>query len=257
MVWLTQEQMATLFDKNKRTISEHIRNVFKEGELSEEVVVRKFRTTTKHGAIAGKTQSVSVNGYNLDVIISVGYRVKSQKGTQFRIWATQRLKDYLIKGYAINQQRLAENKQQFLQTLDDLKILTQGNDNIAAKDMLSLIQTFSDTWFTLDSYDKQQFPQQGNADSVQASAEELSHDLQVLKNELINKGEATALFAQEKNTDSLSGIVGNVFQSLFGQDAYPTIEEKAAHLLYFTVASIMFWYKACRRRQYYEYGKTA
>lgn len=100
----------------------------KQVELSEEVVVRKLRTTTKHGAITEKTQNVFVNGYNLDVIISVGYRVKSQKGTQFRIWATQCLKDYLVKGYAINQQRLAENKQQFLQTLYDLKILS--NDKI-------------------------------------------------------------------------------------------------------------------------------
>lgn len=88
-VWLTQAQMGQLFGKDKRTISEHIQNIFKEGELNENMVVRNFRTTTKHGAIAGKTQEREVNGYNLDVIISVGYRVKSQQGTQFRIWATQ------------------------------------------------------------------------------------------------------------------------------------------------------------------------
>ena len=93
-VWRTQDQMATLFGKAKSTINEHIRNVFAEGELSEKVVVRKFRITTQHGAIAGKTQEVEVNGYNLDLIISVGYRVKSPQGTQFRIWATQRLKEY-------------------------------------------------------------------------------------------------------------------------------------------------------------------
>ena len=92
-VWLNQEQMALLFGKDKRTISEHISNVFKEGELSKEVVVRNFRLTTQHGAIKGKTQSRDVPFYNLDVIISVGYRVKSQQGTQFRIWATQRLKE--------------------------------------------------------------------------------------------------------------------------------------------------------------------
>ncbi len=104
-VWLTQKQMATLFDKNKRTISEHIGNIFKEGELNEEMVVREFRTTTQHGAIAGKTQEHEVKGYSLDVIISVGYRVKSVQGTQFRIWATQRLKEYIIKGFTLNDDR--------------------------------------------------------------------------------------------------------------------------------------------------------
>ena len=104
-VWLTQSQICELFQKSKSTISEHIKNVFEEGELNEKVVVRKFRTTTQHGAIAGKTQEVEVNLYNLDVVISVGYRVKSIQGTQFRIWATQRLKEYIIKGFALNDER--------------------------------------------------------------------------------------------------------------------------------------------------------
>lgn len=104
-VWLTQEQMAILFGKAKSTINEHIKNIFSEGELEEKVVVRKFRITTQHGAMAGKTQEVEVNGYNLDVIISVGYRVKSPQGTQFRIWATQRLKEYIIKGFTLNDDR--------------------------------------------------------------------------------------------------------------------------------------------------------
>ena len=104
-VWLTQAQLCDLFQKSKATISEHIKNVFEEGELDERVVVRKFRTTTQHGAIAGKTQDLKVNGYNLDVIISVGYRVKSPQGTQFRIWATQRLREYIIKGFALNDER--------------------------------------------------------------------------------------------------------------------------------------------------------
>ncbi len=104
-VWLTQAQMAELFGKDKRTISEHIGNIFKEGELEEKLVVRKFRITTQHGAMREKTQDVLVNGYNLDVIISVGYRVKSPLGTKFRIWATQRLKEYIIKGFALNDDR--------------------------------------------------------------------------------------------------------------------------------------------------------
>jgi hypothetical protein len=104
-VWLTQDQMAALFGKARTTITEHIQNVFKEGELNEDVVCRNFRLTTQHGAIEGKTQEVSVKHYNLDVIISVGYRVKSQQGTQFRIWATQRLKEYIVKGFALNDER--------------------------------------------------------------------------------------------------------------------------------------------------------
>ena len=104
-VWLTQEQMATLFGKGRSTITEHISNVFSEGELMEDVVCRKFRHTTQHGAIEGKTQEKEVKYYDLDVIISVGYRVKSPQGTQFRIWATQRLKEYIIKGFALNDER--------------------------------------------------------------------------------------------------------------------------------------------------------
>lgn len=104
-VWLTQAQMAELFGKGRTTITEHIQNVFKEGELEENVVCRNFRHTTQHGAIAGKTQETITKYYNLDVIISVGYRVKSAQGTQFRIWATQRLKEYIIKGFALNDDR--------------------------------------------------------------------------------------------------------------------------------------------------------
>jgi hypothetical protein len=107
-VWLTQEQMAALFEKGRTTITEHIRNIFEEGELDEKVVCRKFRHTTQHGAIEGKTQTVIVKYYNLDVIISVGYRVKSLRGTQFRQWATQRLREYIIKGFAMDDERLKE-----------------------------------------------------------------------------------------------------------------------------------------------------
>ncbi len=109
-VWLTQQQMSLLFGKDKRTISEHIRNIFTEGELDEKVVVRNFRLTTFHGAIAHKTQSRNVKHYNLDVIISVGYRVKSLQGTQFRIWATKRLKQYIIKGVALDDERFKSGK---------------------------------------------------------------------------------------------------------------------------------------------------
>lgn len=119
-VWLTQAQLCELFQKSKATISEHIKNVFAEGELDERVVVRKFRITTQHGAISGKTQDLEVMGYNLDVIISVGYRVKSTQGTQFRIWATQRLKEYIIKGFALNDDRFKSgNSMNYFDELQD------------------------------------------------------------------------------------------------------------------------------------------
>ena len=118
-VWLSQQQMATLFGKGRSTITEHIRNVFKEGELTESMVCRKFRHTTQHGAIKGKTQQKEVTYYNLDVIISVGYRVKSKQGTQFRIWATSKLKELLVQGYVLNEKRLAQKDQ-------ELKVLKDG-----------------------------------------------------------------------------------------------------------------------------------
>ena len=117
-IWLTQAQMVTLFDRDQSVISKHIRNIFKEGELQEDVVYAKFAYTTQHGAIKGKTQTIEVKYYNLDVIISVGYRVKSIRGTQFRIWANKVLKEYIVKGYAINQRAKVEQ-------LDDLKPIVE------------------------------------------------------------------------------------------------------------------------------------
>lgn len=119
-IWLPQEQMATLFGKSKSTINEHIENIFEEGELEKEVAVRDFRITTQHGTIAGKTQESKVNLYDLDVIISIGYRVKSPQSTQFRIWATQRLKEYIIKGFALNDDRFKSgNSMNYFTELQD------------------------------------------------------------------------------------------------------------------------------------------
>lgn len=235
--WLNRQQLATLFDRDIKTIGKHINNVFEEGELDPTSTVAKFAIVQTEGS---RKVERDIEYYNLDVIISIGYRVKSQRGVQFRQWATQRLKDYLIKGYAINQQRLAENKAQFLTTLDDLKILAENNPQIETKDVLSLIQSFSNTFFALDSYDKNAFPEEGTQQEIEASAAELQKDLQQLKAELVKKGEATELFAQEKKSGNLEGLFGNVFQSVFGQDAYPSIEEKAAHLLYFIIKNHPF-----------------
>lgn len=236
-VWLSQNQMAELFSQTKQNVSLHINNCFKEGELDKKATVKDSLTVQEEG---GRTVQRRIKLYSLDVIISVGYRVKSVRGTQFRQWATQRLKDYLVKGYALNQKRLAQNKAQFLETLENLKILSQNNTLLEIPDVLSLIQNFSATWFSLDQFDKNEFPKKGTKEEIQLSAKDLQLDLSLLKKDLIKKGEATELFAQEKSKGNLEGIVGTVFQSVFGEDAYPTIEEKAAHLLYFVVKNHPF-----------------
>lgn len=239
-IWANLDQIARLFGRDKSVVSRHIKNIFKEGELKKEEVVAFFAITTQHGAIDGKTQTKQVAHYNLDLLLSVGYRVNSKVASNFRRWATQILKQHITIGYTINQKRLEENKQQFLQALEDLKILTTNNSFIEAKDVLSLIQSFSNTFFALDQYDKNAFPNSGTRQEIEATALELEEDLQKLKSQLIQKDEATEWFAQEKNKGSLKSIFGNVFQSVFGQDAYPTVEEKAAHLLYFIVKNHPF-----------------
>ena len=236
-VWLNRQQLAQLFDRDIKTIGKHINNVFIENELDKESTVAKFATVQKEGA---RYIERSIDFYNLDVIISVGYRVKSQRGVQFRQWATSRLKDYLIKGFSINESRIQQNKDLFLKTIEDLKLLTENVTQIDSKDLLSLIESFSNTWFSLDKYDKSVFPTIGTKQELLINATDLLNDILVLKRDLIQKNEATELFAQEKQQGSLQGILGNVYQTIFGQDAYETIEEKAAHLLYFIIKNHPF-----------------
>jgi death-on-curing family protein len=236
-VWLSQKQMAELFEKDSDTIGLHLKNIYQEAELEESSTTEFFSVVQKEGK---RNVTRKIKFYNLDAIISVGYRVNSKKGTQFRQWATHRLKDYLIKGYAINQKRLEENKAQFLKTIEDLKILSTDNDLLETNDVLSLIQSFSNTFFALDSYDRNEFPKKGSQEEIFATVAQFYKDLEGLKLELIKKGEASELFAQEKSKGNLEGIFGNVFQTVFGQDAYPSIEEKAAHLLYFIIKNHPF-----------------
>ena len=236
-VWATQRQMAEIFDTTSQNITIHLKNVYSDGEIDENSTCKEYLQVQIEGQRKVKRKQLF---YNLDAIISVGYRINSVRGTQFRQWATQRLKDYLVNGYAINQKRIEENKQLFLQTLENLKLLAQNNENLDNTELLSLIQSFSNTFFALDSYDKNEFPNKGTQLEVQTSAEELNQDLQQLKIELIRKQEATELFAQEKKQGILEGVFGSIFQSVFGEDAYPTIEEKAAHLLYFIIKNHPF-----------------
>ena len=233
-IWASLDQMAQLFARDKSVISRHIKNIFKDEELVKDSVVAFFATTASDGKI------YQVANYNLDMILSVGYRVNSKLATKFRQWANKILNQHITKGYTINEKVLEKNKTQFLQTLENLKLLAQNNTQIETKDILSLIQNFSNTFFALDSYDKNEFPKQGEQKEIEANAEELKNDLQQLKKELIKKGEATELFGQEKKQGNLKGIFGSVFQSVFGQDAYPTVEEKAAHILYFIIKNHPF-----------------
>ena len=144
-VWLTQEQMAKLFEKGRSTVTEHIQNIFKEEELDKKVVCRNFRHTTQHGAIEGKTQNISVKYYNLDVIISVGYRVKSLRGTQFRQWATQRLREYIIKGFTMDDARLKESGggSYWKELLDRIRDI-RSSEKVIYRQVLDLYATSAD-----------------------------------------------------------------------------------------------------------------
>ena len=236
-VWANLEQISVLFGRDKSVISRHIKNIFKDRELKRDSTVAIFATVQKEGKRNVERQ---IEYFNLDLILSVGYRVNSKVATKFRQWATKVLRQHITEGYSINQHQLEKNKEQFFKTLKDLKILTKENSQLKATDVLTLIESFSGTFFALDSYDRNNFPTQGTKKEIETSAKELISDLQKLKIELIKKGEATELFTQEKKQGNLEGIFGNVFQTVFGEDAYPTIEEKAAHLLYFVVKNHPF-----------------
>ncbi len=163
-VWLNQKQMAELFGRNRVAITQHISNIFKEGELEKKVVCKDFLLTTQHGAITGKTQTKKIKYYNLDVIISVGYRVKSKQGVLFRQWATQRLKDFLIKGYAINEKRLEQKKQEVLHLKTGIQILSRAielkNENKEDK----ILNIFAKGLKLLDDYDHQELDSKGRTE---------------------------------------------------------------------------------------------
>jgi death-on-curing family protein len=177
----------------------------------------------------------------LDVILSVGYRTNSKIAIEFRKWATRTLKEHIIKGYTINQERIQKNYDSFLRVVEDIKALSLNTNNVRAEDVLELIKAFSATWFGLDSYDREELPKEGITKiNLEYEVEKLYEDIATLKQELIDRGEAAEIFATEKTNRSLEGIFGNVFQSVFGEDAYPTVEEKAAHLLYFIIKNHPF-----------------
>ncbi len=232
-VWLNQKQMSELFGKSKKTVSEHIGNIFKEKELEKDLVVRNFRTTATDG------KNYNVLFYNLDVIISVGYRVKSKQGTQFRIWATKILKEYLIKGYALNQKKLQEEK------LDELNktiaLIKQGLSNqelslTEAKGFIEIVGEYAKSWALLQGYDEQSLQEitRTKDEKFILDYDEAKEAIAELKKVLMKKGEATELFGREK-AGEFKGNLLNIYQTFGGADLLPSLETKAANLLYYVI----------------------
>ena len=226
-IWASQAQITDLFQVDQSVVSRHIKNIFKDYEVDKESNMQKM-----HIANSDKP----VNLYSLDVILGVGYRTNSKVAIEFRKWATQTLKQHITKGYSINKKVLAQNYDEFLKAIETVKTLIPVNSEVKTSDALELVKLFAETWFALDAYDKSDLPQLGlNKSQVKFTADELIQALVELKQDLYKKKMATELFGQEKQPNAIAGIVGNIFQSAFGEEIYPSIEEKAAHLLYFII----------------------
>jgi prophage maintenance system killer protein/plasmid maintenance system antidote protein VapI len=231
-VWLSQKQMAQLFDIERSVITKHINNIFKQKELEKESVCANFAHTAEDGKIYQTTF------YNLDVIIAVGYRVNAKRGTQFRIWATRTLKEHLLKGYSLNQKKLAEtgvkeleNALQFIKQASSRRHLTHEE----AQGLLDVIGKYAKSWLLLKSYDEHTLPvTKGHSPKFMLSYDCAKDAIAKLKAALIEKGEAANIFGHERE-QGLEAILGNLAQSFGGEDLYPSLEGKAAHLLYFII----------------------
>ena len=232
-VWLNREQMAKLFDRDVKTIGKHINNALNE-ELKDEVVVAKFATTTKHGAIEGKTQTKEVEYYNLDMIISVGYRVKSKNGVIFRRWANKILKDYLIKGCAVNEKRL-EYLEKAVKLIDIAGRNLEGLDGVGASDIIKVLQRYTKSLDLLDDYDHKTLTKPKGS----ISNEKITYKncIDIIKTLKFN--EKSDIFALERDK-GLESIINNIYQTFDGKDVYESIEEKAANFLYTCVKNHVF-----------------
>jgi len=232
-VWLTQAQIALLFSTTKQNVSLHLKKIFKEGELSEKSVVKKYLTT------ASDKKQYETQFYNLDSIISVGYRVNSKRATQFRVWATKTLKNYLIKGYVINEKRLLSAENNFNELKEAVAFfqekskdkLLQGQE----EEILSLLANYSKTLTLLEKYDaeKLSLSKRGKG-KFELNLKTAKLVISEIGRELREKGEASELFGQEYEK-KLDSITGNIYQTFDGKELYGSIEEKAAHLLYLII----------------------
>ena len=234
-VWLTQKQMAELFQATKQNISLHINNIFADEELTQDSTVKEFLTVQDEGK--RKVQR-NVAYYSLDVIIAVGYRINAKRGTQFRIWATRTLKEHLLKGYTLNQKRLAETgvkelevALQFIKQASSRRQLTSEE----AQGLLEVITKYAKSWLLLKSYDEDNLPPTtGQAPKFSLTYKHALDAIVKLKKVLMDKDEASDIFGNERE-HGLDAILGNLEQSFGDQELYPTLEEKAAHLLYFII----------------------
>ncbi|MDD2766360.1 MAG: virulence protein RhuM/Fic/DOC family protein [Candidatus Moranbacteria bacterium] len=234
-IWATQAQIADIFGTQRPAITKHLRNIFVDGELKEKSV----SSILEHTAADGKNYKTQF--YNLDAVISIGYRVNSKQATLFRIWATQTLRTHIVDGYTINRSRIGKNYDAFMQAVTDVKSLLPKGMKSDTGSILELVRLFADTWMSLDAYDREAFDiKKPTKKKVALTGARLTASVAVLKTELMTKGEATELFASERTHDALEGIVGNVMQAFGGTDVYPSIESKAAHLLYFIVKNHPF-----------------
>ncbi len=235
-VWLNRHQLTYLFQKDIKTIGKHINNVIKDGELSKNSVVAKFATT----AADGKTYQVE--HYNLDMIISVGYRVKSKIATQFRIWATNTLRDHLVKGYTINEKRLQQQAQKYEELKNSVKLLENvlSLDEITQDQARGIIEVVTDYTYALDTLDQYDFKTLKVEKITKKEHFKLEYEtaLQLIEN-LKEQFGGSDIFGVPKD-DSFQSSIASIYQSAGGKDAYPSVEEKAAHLLYFITKNHSF-----------------
>ena len=239
-VWLTQAQMAELFQKDRTVITRHINNVFKEGELEKEAVCAKFAHTTQHGAIEGKQQTKETVLYNLDVIISVGYRVHSKRGTAFRIWARQIIKDYLVKGYAVNERIRHEQIGELRQLVGMLGRTLQNQEVISNDETTALFEVVTDYTYALDTldnydYERLSIDKTTKEEPFHATYENAMEAIDGLR----EKFGGSVLFGNEKD-ESFKSSIGQIYQTFGGEELYPSVEEKAAMLLYLVTKNHSF-----------------
>lgn len=241
-VWLSLQQMAELFGRDKSVISRHLKNVFDSGELERAATIAKNATVQKEGT---REVSREIEYFNLDAIISVGYRVNSREGTRFRIWASQILRDYLIRGYTLNEQRLKTQQDNLRQLENTLALFQQALIDQAslpeARGLVDVIAGYARTFVLLNQFDSERLPTSDFNEQItyEIRPDEADAAIATLKADLLARGEASELFGRPKD-ESFAGILGNIVQSFGGQYLYPSIEEQAAHLLYFVIKNHPF-----------------
>lgn len=237
-VWLTQAQLIELFQSSKANISEHIKNIFAEGELDRKPTVRKFRTVRAEGK---RQVTREIEHYNLDLVLSIGYRVNSKRGTQFRQWASECLKQHLIKGYTINENRIKQLENGLFQLEHAVNLIHQSSqsDGIKVdevKGLLEIITNYTRSFILLNQFDSNSLELEKLNENItyEISYEEAIEAIEELKKRLIKSKEASRLFGNQKD-ESFAGLLGSIVQAFGGQYVYSSIEEQAAHLLYFII----------------------